>query len=92
MKILMAASEMAPFARTGEFADEMLALAANLREAGHEVSVALPYYRCVREDKSVKAKRTKMKFSIPVGPAKLPAEIYETMAPVGVRVFLVARD
>ena len=45
MKILMAASEMAPFARTGEFADEMLALAAHLREAGHEVSVALPYYR-----------------------------------------------
>ena len=92
MKILMAASEMAPFARTGEFADEMLSLAVHLREAGHEVSVALPYYRCVREDKSVKAKRTKMKFSIPVGPAKLPAEIYETMAPVGVRVFLVARD
>ena len=92
MKILMAASEMAPFARTGEFADEMLALAAHLREAGHEVSVALPYYRCVREDKSVKAKRTKMKFSVPVGPAKLPAEIFEAMAPGGVRVFLVARD
>ena len=92
MKILMAASEMAPLARTGEFADEMLALAAHLREAGHEVSVAMPYYRCVREDKQVNAKRTKIKFSVPVGPAKLPAEIFEAMAPGGVRVFLVARD
>ena len=92
MKILMAASEMAPFARTGEFADEMLALAAHLCEAGHEVSVALPYYRCVREDKSVKARRTKMKFSVPIGPAKLPAEIFEATAPGGVRVFFVSRD
>jgi len=88
----MAASEMAPFARTGEFADEILALAAHLGEEGHEVSVALPYYRCAREDKSVKARRTKMKFSVPVGPSKLPAEIFEATAPGGVRVFLVARD
>ncbi len=92
MKILMAASEMTPFARTGEFADDILALAAHLSEAGHEVSVAIPYYRCVREDKSVKAKRTKMKFSIPVGPAKLAAEIFEAKAPGGVQVFFVARD
>ena len=92
MKILMAASEMTPFARTGEFADEMLALAAHIREAGHEVTVALPYYRCIREDKSVKAKRTKMKFSVQVGPAKLPAEIFEAAAPGGVQVLFVARD
>lgn len=92
MKILMAASEMTPFARTGEFADEMLALAAHLREAGNEVTVVLPYYRCVREDKAVKAKRTKMKFSVQVGPAKLPAEIFETQAPGGVQVYFVARD
>ena len=92
MKILMAASEMTPFARTGEFADEMLALAAHVREAGHEVTVVLPYYRCVREDKSIKAKRTKMKFSVPVGPAKLPAEILEAAAPGGVQVLFVARD
>ena len=92
MKILMAASEMTPFARTGEFADEILALAAHLREDGHEVTVAMPYYRCVREDKSVKAKRTKMKFAVQVGPAKLPAEIFEAPAPGGVQVCFVARD
>ena len=92
MKILMAASEMTPFARTGEFADEMLALAAHVSEAGHEVTVAMPFYRCVRENKLVKAKRAKTKFSIPVGPAKLPAEIFEATAPGGVRVLFVSRD
>ncbi|MEI6279002.1 MAG: glycogen/starch synthase [Verrucomicrobiae bacterium] len=92
MKILMAASEMAPFADTGELAGEILALAAQLGEAGNEVSVVLPYYRCIREEKSHKAKRTKIKFSVPIGPSKLPAEIFETRAPGGVRVFFVARD
>lgn len=92
MKILMAASEMAPFARTGEFADEMLALATHLGETGNEVTIVLPYYRCIREEKAHRAKRTKIKFSVPVGPAKLPAEIYEAGAPGGVRVLFVARD
>ena len=92
MKILMAASEMAPFARTGAFADEMLALASHLVGPDNEVTVVLPYYRCIREEKSHKAKRTKIKFSVPVGPAKLPAEIYEASAPGGARVLFVSRD
>lgn len=92
MKILMAASEMSPFAGTGEFADEVLALAAQLGEAGNEVTVVLPYYRCIREEKSHKAKRTKIRFSVPVGSAKLPAEIFEARAVGGVQVLFVARD
>ena len=92
MKILMAASEMTPFARTGDLADEVLALATNLREAGNDVTVVLPFYRCVREDKSVKARRSKIKFPVPVGPARLPCEIFETATAGGVRVFFVARE
>ena len=92
MKILMAASEMSPFARTGDLADEVLALAANLRKSGNDVTVVLPFYRCVREDKAVKAKRTKMKFSVPVGPSRLPCEVYEATASGGVQVLFVARD
>lgn len=92
MKILMAASEMAPFASTGEFASEVLALASHLGEAGNEVTVVLPFYRCIREEKAHKAKRSKIKFSVPVGPAKLPAEIFEARAPGGVQVLFVARD
>ena len=57
MNILMAASEMSPFAKTGDYADAMLALPTELKKQGHEVSVVLPYYRCIRENKSLKAKR-----------------------------------
>ncbi len=92
MKILMAASEMSPFAITGVFADEMLALAENLGAGGSEVTVVLPLYRCIREEKSLKTKRTKLKFSVDVGPSKLPAEIHEARGPGGVRVLFVARD
>lgn len=92
MKILMAASEMAPFARTGDLADEVGAMAANLQAAGNEVTVVLPFYRCVREDKAVKAKRTKIKLSVPVGPASLPGEVFETATADGVKVLLIARD
>ncbi|MEI6034989.1 MAG: glycogen/starch synthase [Verrucomicrobiae bacterium] len=88
----MAASEMSPFAGTGEFADEMLELSSHLGEAGHEVTFVLPYYRCIREEKSHKAKRTKMKFSLPVGPAKLTAEVFEARARGGVQALFVARD
>jgi len=92
MKILMAASEMAPYARTGDFADEMLSLANHICAAGNEVSVVLPFYRGIREEKSHKAKRTKIKFSVPVGPAKLPADIFEARTTGGVRVLFVSRE
>ena len=83
---------MSPFARTGDLADEVLALATNLRKAGNDVTVVLPFYRCVREDKSVKAKRTKIKFPVTVGPSRLSCEIYEATAAGGVQVLFVARD
>ncbi|MDX2082240.1 MAG: glycogen/starch synthase [Terrimicrobiaceae bacterium] len=90
MKILMAASELAPFARTGDFADEMRELAGHLRALGHEVTVVLPFYRSVREDKSLKTRKTKTKFSVQVGGAKLPCEIHESTGDVP--VLFVARD
>lgn len=92
MKILMAASEMAPFASTGDFAVEMLDLASHLRVAGHEVAVVLPFYRAVRENKALKVRKTKVKFSIPVGPAKHPCDIHEATTSGGVTVLLVARE
>ena len=92
MNILMAASEMTPFARTGEFADDMLALPGELRKLGHEVSVVLPFYRCIRENKSLKTERTKVKFSVQVGPGRYPCDIYEAVAPNGVQVSLVSRE
>ncbi|HRJ73257.1 MAG TPA: glycogen/starch synthase, partial [Terrimicrobiaceae bacterium] len=91
MKILMAASELAPLVRSGQLADAMAELSGGLRRLGHDVGVVLPYYRAIREDKSVRVRKSKQKFSVPVGAARIPCEVFETKAD-GVTVFLVARD
>ena len=46
-RVLMVASEAAPFAKTGGLADVVGALSAALRARGQEVAVALPRYRSV---------------------------------------------
>ena len=45
MKILMASSEAAPYAKSGGLADVVSALGQALAEQGHEVRVVLPHYR-----------------------------------------------
>jgi starch synthase len=47
MKILMVASEAAPFAKTGGLADVVGSLPAALKSLGHEVAVLLPRYGTV---------------------------------------------
>lgn len=47
LRILMVASEMAPFAKVGGLADVTGSLSAALARAGLEVAVVLPRYRCV---------------------------------------------
>jgi len=92
MNILMAASEMAPFVRTGALADSVSELATELQKLGNQVSVVIPYYRAVREAKVGRIRKTGVKFSVPVGPGRYSCEIFETKSPTGVQVFLVARD
>ena len=45
MRIVFAASECVPFAKTGGLADVVGALAPELVKLGHEVKVYLPLYR-----------------------------------------------
>ncbi len=47
MKILMLASEAAPFAKTGGLADAVSALARAIRGAGHDVRILMPYYSSI---------------------------------------------
>jgi glycogen synthase len=49
VKLLFAASEMTPFAKTGGLGHVVGSLPAALTELGHEVACCLPSYRCVRE-------------------------------------------
>lgn len=92
MKILMAASELAPLARTGGLGDVLEAFPAELQKRNHEVSIVLPLYRSIRENKALKIKSTGVEMTIQVGSKRLEAEILECTAPNGVQVFLVRRD
>lgn len=48
LKILMLASEVTPFVKTGGIADVVSELARALRSLGHDVRVALPRYRVIQ--------------------------------------------
>lgn len=53
MKILLIASEVAPFAKTGGLADVAGALPKALRSLGHDVRVFMPLYRTIREQDAI---------------------------------------
>src|ERR1700685_1596180 len=85
-KILMAASEGTPFAKTGGLADVMGALPAALQAAGEEVAVVLPWYR---ETKLASPPNEVYRdLRINLGPHNLVVDLFETVER-GVRVFLV---
>src|ERR1700744_160446 len=92
MKILLAASELEPFTGSGDFSAALRKLSGELLARGHEVSVVIPWYRTARENGAAKAKRTGVKFSVPVGAGRYPCSIRELRAPNGVQVFFVERD
>ncbi len=50
MKILFAASEAAPYIKTGGLGDVAYALPRALAEAGHEVKIVLPLYGVIKEN------------------------------------------
>jgi len=66
MKIVLASSEVVPFAKTGGLADVAGALPLELRKLGHEVSVFMPGYRCI-EKSTQPIVATDVHFEIPLG-------------------------
>jgi starch synthase len=92
MKILMAGSEMTPLARTGGLGDVLQSLPVELSKRGHDVSVILPYYRCLRENKSLKPTHTGVRFSIQLGHQVVEAQVLEATGPNGIQLFLVQHE
>lgn len=83
---------MSPFARTGGLGDVLEAFPAELKSRGHEVSVVLPFYRVIHENRAVKTRHTGVSMTIQLGQKRVDAEVFECTAPNGVQVFLVRRD
>lgn len=92
MKILLAGSELSPFARTGGLGDVLAGLPAALIARGHEVSVVLPCYRGLSEEKELSPRSTGVKLTAQIGAKRLEAEILQGETPNGVQVFLVRHD
>ncbi len=92
MKVLMAASEMAPYVQTGGLSEVMQALPVKLTERGHEVSVVLPGYRQLLEQSTLEMKPTGVEIPIQVGAKRVIAAIYEARTKLGIQVFAVRRD
>jgi len=94
MKIILASSEVVPFAKTGGLADVSGALPRELEKLGHEVNVFMPMYRCVKEKADqAQIEATGTRLEIPVGGTVEQGELYRvTMPNSNVTCWLVGHD
>jgi starch synthase len=88
----MISAEGPPLQRTGALIDVMDALPGALRARGHEVSVALPYYREIRENRAFKERDTGVTVDVQVGDKTYVAKYLEGRSVSGVQLFLVRCD
>ena len=82
MRILMVASEAAPFAKTGGLADVVAALPRALARLGHSVDVVIPRYR------GIAAGEPLARVTVPLGGQVADATVY-AVAESGVRTIFV---
>src|ERR1700676_4629973 len=92
MKILMISPKGPPLARPGAIVDVLDALPRELRNRGHEVSVALPFYKEIRENSAFKEQDTGVTVDIRVGDKTYVAEYLEGRSASGVQLFFVRCD
>jgi starch synthase len=88
----MISAEGPPLHRAGALIDVMDALPRELRKRGHQVSVALPYHREIRENSKFKAKKTGIAVDVRVGDKTYVAQYFEGRSAGGVQLFLVSCD
>lgn len=91
MRILLVTPEANPFARTGGLAEVVSDLAYALTRLGHQVIVALPLYRQVREAGG-SLFSTGLTLSIPLSFKNLPAEIFQTELSPGLTFYFIGQD
>ena len=92
MKILMISAEVPPLQRAGALVDAMGSLPGALRARGHEVSVAVPFYREIKENRRFKRKSRNITVDVPVGDKIYTARYFEGQSTGGAQLFLVGCD
>jgi starch synthase len=88
----MISAEGPPLQRAGALIDVMDALPHELRERGHEVAVALPFYREIRENPAFKQQDTGVTVDVRVGEKTYIAEYLQGRSAEGVQLFLIRCD
>ena len=92
MKILMISSEGWPLARSGILGDVLVALPRELQARGHELALAMPYYREIRANKKIKTKPLPVSLEISLGERKLEADLLEGRTAEDLQIFFVRCD
>jgi starch synthase len=92
MRILMISAEGPPLQRAGALVDVMDGLPAALRAQRHEVCVALPFYREIRENRGFKRTDTGIAVDVQVGDKVYSARYLEGRSASGVQLYLVRCD
>jgi starch synthase len=92
LNILLASSEVVPFAKTGGLADVCGALPIELARLDHQVTVMLPAYRSARRC-GQPIEPTNVKFDIPIGSKIVRGQLLKSMLPDSdVPVYLIEQD
>jgi starch synthase len=92
MRILIIAAEGPPLLRAGALVDVMNTLPRELRARGHEVAVALPFYRQIRENPAFAEEDTRVTVDVRVGDKIYIAEYLEAHTADDVQLFLIRCD
>src|SRR5580765_2893773 len=92
MRILMITAEGPPLQRTGALIDVMDALPNAVRARGHDVSVVLPFYREIKENRAFKKKNTGTAVDVRVGDKVFTTRYLEGRSASGVQLFLIRCD
>jgi starch synthase len=88
----MISAEGPPLHRAGALVDVMDALPHELRSRAHEVAVALPYYREIRDNPAFKEEDTGVTVDVRVGEKTYIAEYLQARSTSGVQLFFVRGD
>lgn len=64
LRILYVSAEMAPYAKVGGLADVAGSLPNALRNLGHDVKAAIPFYRCIKEKYETKTLASNLRINI----------------------------
>ena len=76
LKVLVATSELAPFAKSGGVADVAASLSKELRRLGHDIRVVMPRYRQIEIGKHG-LRPVVRDLQVPLGAQTIPATIFE---------------